>query len=92
MKTYEFNNKYEIVKNYKDGFDYDAVKEVWTDYFDNYDYVLGDWSYGKLRLKGFNDKKNKNFKAINDIKKVDEYIKNHCAYDCKYFIIKKIKD
>ena len=27
---------------------------------------------------------------ITDINKVDEYIKNHCAYDCRYFILKKI--
>ena len=92
MKIYEFNNKYELEKNYKDGFDYECVKELMTEYFDNYDYILGDWSYGKLRLKGFCDKKNKKFKPINDIKIMDEYIKTHCAYDCQYFILKKIKD
>ncbi len=92
MKIYEFNNKYELEKNYKDGFDYEATKEIWTEYFDDYDYILGDWSYGKLRLKGFCDKKNKNFKPINDIKTVDNYIKKHCAYECRYFILKKIKE
>lgn len=89
MKIYEFNNKYELEKNYKDGFDYEATKEILTEYFDDYDYILGDWSYGKLRLKGFCDKKNKNFKPINDIKTVDNYIKKHCAYECRYFILKK---
>ena len=92
MKIYEFNNKYELEKNYKDGFDYEATKEIWTEYFDDYDYILGDWSYGKLRLKGFCDKKNKNLKPINDIKTVDNYIKKHCAYECRYFILKKIKE
>ena len=93
MKILEINdNKYEIYKNYKDGFDYESTIQKWTDYFDEYDYVLGDWSYGKLRLKGLCDKNNKKYKKINDIKIVDEYIKLHCAYDCKYFILKKIKD
>ena len=91
MKTYELSNKYELMKNYKEGFDYDSIKEIWTEYFDDYDYVLGDWSYGKLRLKGFCDKTNKNFKQINDIKNVDNYIKKHCSYECRYFILKKIK-
>ena len=94
MKTYIINNiNYEIVKNYKNGFDYEEVKQKCeqTDYFDSYDYIFGDYSYGKLRLKGFCDKGNKIFKDINDIEKVDEYIKNICAYECKYFIIKKIK-
>ena len=89
MKTYEFKNKYQLEKNYKDGFDYEEVKKLWTDYFDEYDFVLGDWSYGKLRLKGFCDKKNKKYNQINDIKKIDDYISKHCAYDCKYFILKK---
>lgn len=92
MKIYKLNYDYEIEKNYKDGFDYDAVKELWTDYFDDYDYVLGDWSYGKLRLKGFCDKTNKKYKKINSIELAEEYIEKHCAYDCKYFILKKIKE
>lgn len=94
MKNYLINNSnYEIVKNYKDGFDYEEVKNkcLETDYFDDYDYIVGDWSYGKLRLKGFCDKGSKLFKDINDINKVDEYIKDLCAYECRYFIIKKVK-
>ena len=92
MKTYKYNEKtYEIMKDYKNGFEDEQVKEKLTDYFDEYDYILGDWSYGKLRLKGFCTKLNKICNKINDIKNVDEYIKKHCAYECRYFILKKIK-
>ena len=45
---------------------------------------------GKVRLKGFNEKNNKYFKPINDYSKIDDYIKNNCAYDCRYFIIKRV--
>lgn len=91
MKKYTYNNQnYEIIKNYKNGFEDEQIKELITEYFDNYDYIVGDWSYGKLRLKGFCDKNNQNFKEINDINKVEEYLLNHCAYDCRYFILKKI--
>ena len=32
MKTYEIeNNDYELIKDYKNGFDYDAVKERYTE-------------------------------------------------------------
>ena len=90
MKKYIYNEiSYEVMKDYKNGFIDSEVKEKLTDYFNEYDYILGDWSYGKLRLKGFCDKKNKNFKQINNIDKVDDYIKNHCSYDCRYFILKK---
>ena len=83
------NQNYMIMKDYKSGFDLESVQEKITDYFKNFDYIVGDWSYGKLRLKGFNSKTNPNFKEINDIDKVEEYIRNQCAYECRYFILSK---
>lgn len=83
--------KYELEKNYRDAFDKEAFLERVTEYFDDYDYIFGDWAYGKLRLKGFYDSKNKNVNKINNINILDDHIKNNCAYDCKYFLLKKIK-
>jgi uncharacterized protein YutD len=85
-------NKYNLDRNIKEAFNLDELKTKMTDYFDSFDYVLGDYAYGKLRLKGFNDKDNKNFKSYNDINGLDEYIKNNCAYGCRYFLISKVKD
>ena len=82
---------YEIEKNEKDAIDEEVLKEAATDYFNDFDYIVGDWAYGKLRLKGFNGKKNKNLKPINDYNQVDKYIKECCAYGCRYFILKKIE-
>ena len=31
-------------------------------------------------------------KPINDYSKLDDYIKNSCAYGCKYFLLKKVKE
>ena len=83
------NLEYELVKDHKNGFDITKVTECFTDYFSAYDYILGDWAYSKLRLKGFCEKKNKLFKEINDYSMIDKYISENCAYDCKYFILKK---
>lgn len=91
MKIKIDNNEYELVKNYRDGYSEESLKERLTDYFYDYDYILGDWAYGKLRLKGFYDKKNKKATSINTYDSVDTYIKNDCAYDCRYFILKKNK-
>lgn|SRR5574344_1145866 len=91
MKTILNNNEYELITNYKDGFDNEELQNKYTEYFDNYDYILGDWAYGKLRLKGLCDKDNKLFNSINDYNNIDKYIHDECAYDCKYFIIKKNK-
>lgn len=92
MKTVTLeNNEYTLIEEYKDGFDLEALTERYTSYFEDYDYILGDFAYGKLRLKGFCDKDNKLFKDINDFSKVKEYIKNDCAFECRYFILKKNK-
>ena len=79
-------------KNEKDGFDYEEVKNKYTDYFSKYDYIFGDWAYGKLRLKGFYEANNKNVKELNNIKLLDKYIEENCAYNCKWFLLKKIKE
>ena len=90
------NNKYKIIKDYRDAFDKDLFLEKYTDFFDAYDYIVGDWAYGKLRLKGFyednNKKSTKINNKINDYSNVDDYIKNNCAYDCRYFILEKMDE
>ena len=92
MKKLVINNvEYEIIKNYNDAIVEEEIKERLTEYFDDFDYVVGDWSYGKLRLKGFNDSKNKNARKINDIKYLDDYITNYCSLGAKVFLIKKLK-
>ena len=90
MKAYNINEKnYELIKNYRDGFDLEEVTSKLTEYFDDYDYVVGDGAYGKLRLKGFYDSKNKKVKDINNYKNLDKYLQSNCAENCKYFVIKK---
>lgn len=89
MKTIKINGTlYTLERNYKDGFDLTEVENKLTDYFDEYDYIFGDWSYGKLRLKGFMEEKKSN--KINNIKFIDDYIKKYCSYECKYFLLKKV--
>lgn len=92
MKKYKINRyEYELIKNYKEGFLLEEVISKDTEYFDPYDYIVGDWSYGKLRLKGFCDKDNKLYKKSNDIHYVEQYFKDFCSYECRTFILKKCK-
>lgn len=83
--------QYKIIKDADKTCDVELLKEMMTDYFNDYDYIVGDWAYSKLRLKGFTKKGNKINNKINDYSKVDLYIENNCAYGCKYFIIEKIQ-
>ena len=82
--------EYEVIKDYKNAFYPEELIEKYTDYFEEFDYILGDYSYDKLRLKGFCDHKNKNWKEWNDYDKISDYLKNFCSYDCRYFILEKI--
>ncbi len=86
------NNKYKLIENYREAFDKETFLARYTDYYKDYDYIVGDIAYSKLRLKGFNKKSNKNFNQINDYKNVKKYIKENCAFDCKYFILEKIDE
>lgn len=91
MKKYTIReNEYELIKDYRDGFDLSEVSSKLTDYFDGYDYILGDWAYSKLRLKGFCEPGNSLFNDINDYSMIDNYIKENCAYNCKYFILRRM--
>ena len=90
MKELVVNNiKYEIIKDVNDAIDKEEIESKLTDYFEEFDYVVGDWAYSKLRLKGFYDSKNSKVSKINNIDNVDSYINDYCAYGCKYFILKK---
>ena len=92
MKKITINDiEYEVIEDVKEALDKEVLAEKLTDYFNEYDYVVGDWAYGKLRLKGFYDSKNKNCKKFNDIANLKDYLANRCAYDCKWFEIKRIK-
>ncbi len=92
MKTVELlGNKYEIIRNDKDCFDYDEIVEKATDYFTDYDYIFGDYAYDKVRLKGYYESSNKKAKEINDISNLEKYIENYCSYGARTFLLKKIK-
>lgn len=83
------NNSFEIIKNYKDGYNKDEFLNKCTDYFNDFDYIVGDWAYGKLRLKGFYDRNNKKCKDFNNIDNLDTYLKENCAFECAYFVAKR---
>ena len=78
MKKVEINGQeYEVVENIGDWIDINELKEKITEYFDDFDYIFGDYSYEKVRLKGYNDASNKKVNKINNIKGLENYKKNY---------------
>lgn len=91
MKQYEINGiLYELVSD-DNCFSTDIVKEYLTDYFYEFDYVFGDFSGDKVRLKGFYDTKNKKVKKYNDISYLDNYKNDYCNIGAKTFLLKKVQ-
>ena len=84
-----FDREYILIENVRDAFNEEEVLSLCTDYFKDYDYILGDIAYSKLRLKGFTKKDNKINNKNNDYDRIKDYIKNNCAYGCKYFILER---
>ncbi len=44
---------YEVVQDEKEGWDEEAFKARYSDVLTKYDYIVGDWGYNQLRLRGF---------------------------------------
>lgn len=88
---YVFNDINYVLEHDDNIFNYDEVKEMVTSYFNDFDYIFGDMSYHKIRLKGFCNKNNKLYKKINDINSLDDYLKNYCSYGCSWFLLKKMQ-
>lgn len=82
---------YEIIKDENKCYQLELVEKKYTDYFAQFDYIVGDFSYGNLRLKGFYDKKNSKCSIHNNIENIEIYISKKCTYGCDYFILKKLK-
>ena len=90
MKEITINGrKYEVLEEVKDALELELIENLFTDYFDDFDYVVGDFAYGKLRLKGFYESTNAKVSSNNDIKNLKKYIEEKCAYGCRWFEIRK---
>lgn len=83
---------YEIMQDVRGGWNSDAFKERYSEVLTKYDYIVGDWGYNQLRLRGFYDDHNKKAKAAFDAKisTLDEYIIEYCNFGCSYFVVKKV--
>ncbi|WP_144679218.1 YutD family protein [Bacillus altitudinis] len=85
------NATFDLVREIKDGFDEEAFKTRYSDILNKYDYIVGDWGYNQLRLKGFFDDQNQKATFDTKISTLDEYIYEYCNFGCAYFVLKRIR-
>ncbi|GAX02213.1 YutD family protein [Secundilactobacillus silagei] len=84
---YQINDHpYELVVNYRDGFDRVELSDRFNTYFSRYDYLVGDWGFGQLRLRGFYDDK-RNVAGELKIGALQDYLDEACNTGSPYFVM-----
>ncbi|MBM7646094.1 uncharacterized protein YutD [Scopulibacillus daqui] len=83
---------YELIENVKDGWNEEAFLSRYSDILSKYDYIVGDWGYEQLRLRGFYDDNHRKSAFDNKISMLTDYIYEYCNFGCAYFVLKKVKE
>ncbi|KAA0545357.1 DUF1027 domain-containing protein [Bacillus sp. BGMRC 2118] len=82
---------YEILEDYREGFNEEALRGRYSEILNKYDYIVGDWGYNQLRLKGFFDDHNQKATYDTKISTLKEYLYEYCNFGCAYFVLRKVK-
>lgn len=83
---------YEIIKEHRDGWNAEIFRERYSEVLDRYDYILGDWGYNQLRLKGFYRDGHPKAGKDTSLSSLTEYINEYCNFGCAYFVLQKTKE
>lgn len=82
-------NAYRVVRDHKNGWNPEAFRARYSEVLDRYDYIVGDWGYNQLRLKGFFREPNPKAPKDSVISSLADYINEYCNFGCAYFVLEK---
>ena len=68
-------HQYKLLKNYREGFDGEQLANRFSNVLNKYDYIVGDWGYDQLRLKGFYDLDNPLFRPEQGVETIEDYLR-----------------
>lgn len=80
---------YYVVESYRQGFDFDSFKHRYQEYFEKFDYIVGDWASNMLRLRGFYQLNQARVPKDQTIGFLDDYLKEYCNFGAAYFVVAK---
>lgn len=90
--TFTINDhQYQLDDDHANGFNFEAFVERYNPALSQFDYIIGDWGYGQLRLRGFykddrEDETNGPFiSALND------YLLERVNFGAAYFVIHNLE-
>ena len=81
---------YRLVKDHREGFNPEKLGERYSEVLSRYDYIVGDWGYEQLRLKGFFRVDNRRAHPDQRIDALEDYLYEYCNFGCAYFVIEQI--
>ncbi|USS86780.1 YutD family protein [Fructilactobacillus cliffordii] len=80
---------YSIEMNVRDAFDLGEFSNRFNPIFTHYDYIVGDWGYGQLRLTGFY-RDDRNVSEDLRYRTIQDYLLEVANLGTNYFIIKNL--
>ncbi|RYL93531.1 YutD family protein [Sporolactobacillus sp. Y61] len=84
------HSHYEVVENVRNGWNEEAFISRYSEILNKFDYIVGDWGYNQLRLRGFYDDHNHKSSFDTKISTLVDYLVESCSFGCAYFVLKKI--
>jgi uncharacterized protein YutD len=83
-------NAYSLFHEHKSGWNPEAFRERFSDVLDRFDYIVGDWGYNQLRLRGFYRDGHPRATKESSISSFVDYINEYCNFGCAYFVLNKL--
>lgn len=81
---------YRVVVDYREAFDLEKAANRYSEVLSRYDFIVGDWGYDQLRLKGFFDTNNKRALPDQRIDTLEDYLYEYCNFGCAYFVLERV--
>ncbi|KAA9300939.1 MULTISPECIES: YutD family protein [Aerococcus] len=76
----------------EEAIDLDALADRYMPILDSYDYIVGDWAYEQLRLKGFYKDDVPHVPLERKISHLTDYLLEYCNFACEYFVLEHSRD
>ncbi|QJD84190.1 YutD-like domain-containing protein [Cohnella herbarum] len=83
-------NAYSLMHEHKSGWNPDAFRERYSDVLERFDYIVGDWGYNQLRLRGFYRDGHPRATKESVISSFVDYINEYCNFGCAHFVLTKL--
>ncbi|MDK6232938.1 YutD family protein [Aerococcus sp. UMB10185] len=83
-----------IVKEWsqEEAIDLEALADRYMPILDTYDYIVGDWAYEQVRLKGFYKDDVPHVPLERKISHLTDYLLEYCNFACEYFVLEHQRD